>query len=160
MKRIVLFLLLLIFYSCDNSKDWNVYGGSYERTQYVDSDKINPDNISNLSKVWEYSTLDNDDFSQIQTNPLIINGKFYGVSPKLKLFSLNAESGSEIWIFDPFQKDKKYFDNEDSRINVCRGITYFEDKYQNSFIFYAVGSKLFKINLEDGEPDLSFGNTG
>ena len=160
MKRIVLFLLLLMFYSCDNSKDWNVYGGSYERTQYVDSDKINQDNISNLSKVWEYSTLDNDDFSQIQTNPLIVNGKFYGVSPKLKLFSLNAESGSEIWIFDPFQKDKKYFENEDSRINVCRGITLFEDKYQNSFIFYAVGSKLFKINLKDGEPDLSFGNTG
>ena len=160
MKRIVLFLLLLMFYSCDNSKDWNVYGGSYERTQYVDSDKINQDNISNLSKVWEYSTLDNDDFSQIQTNPLIVNGKFYGVSPKLKLFSLNAESGSEIWIFDPFQKDKKYFENEDSRINVCRGITFFEDKYQNSFIFYAVGSKLFKINLKDGEPDLSFGNKG
>ena len=45
-------------------------------------------NISKLVKTWEYRTYDNDKNSEIQTNPLIIGKKFYGVSPKLKLFSM------------------------------------------------------------------------
>ena len=107
-NKTLIFLFLVPLISCKKSIDWNVYGGSYERTQFVNSEKLNLSNISELNKVWEYSTSDNDDYSQIQTNPLIINGKFYGVSPKLKLFSLEAKSGSEVWVFDPFNSDDKF----------------------------------------------------
>ena len=148
-KIFILFYLVPLI-SCEKGVDWSVYGGSYERTQFVNSDKLNIDNISKLNKVWDYSTADSDDFSQIQTNPLIINGKFYGLSPKLKLFSLEAKSGSEIWVFDPFNRYDNFFENDDSRINVSRGITYFKDRFKETFIFYAVGSKLFKDNLKNG----------
>ena len=158
--RIFLFLSYVLLFSCEKNIDWNVYGGSYKRTQFVNSEKLNLNNISNLKKVWEYSSADNDNFSQIQTNPLIINDKFYGVSPKLKLFSLEAKSGSEIWVFDPFNSDYNFFDNDDSRVNVCRGITYFKDNSKQAFIFYAVGSKLFKVNIKNGIADSSFGNNG
>ena len=160
MDKILLIALLFLIFSCNKNKDWNVYGGSYQRTQYIDSDKINKKNISKLVKTWEYRTHDNDKNSEIQTNPLIVDEKFYGVSPKLKLFSLEAKTGSERWIFDPFQSDQKYFDKEDTSINVCRGITYFEDKFKNAFIFYGVGSKLFKVNALNGKPDLNFGDSG
>jgi quinoprotein glucose dehydrogenase len=103
MQKFFVSFLIILCISCNENKDWNVYGGSYERTQYVDSDKINKNNISQLDKVWEYKTFDNDKNSQIQTNPLIIDGKFYGVSPKLKLFSLDAKSGSEIWVLILFR---------------------------------------------------------
>ena len=159
-SRIFLFLCFVLLFSCEKNIDWNVYGGSYKRTQFVNSEKLNLNNISNLKKVWQYSTADNDNFSQIQTNPLIINDKFYGVSPKLKLFSLEAKSGSEIWVFDPFNSDYNFFDNDDSRVNVCRGITYFKDNSKQAFIFYAVGSKLFKVNIKNGIADSSFGNNG
>ena len=132
--RIFLFLCFVLLFSCEKNIDWNVYGGSYKRTQFVNSEKLNLNNISNLTKVWEYSSADNDNFSQIQTNPLIINDKFYGVSPKLKLFSLEAKSGSEIWVFDPFNSDYNFFDNDDSRVNVCRGSTYFKDNSKQAFI--------------------------
>ena len=158
-KIFILFYLVPLI-SCEKGVDWSVYGGSYERTQFVNSDKLNIDNISKLNKVWDYSTADSDDFSQIQTNPLIINGKFYGLSPKLKLFSLEAKSGSEIWVFDPFNRYDNFFENDDSRINVSRGITYFKDRFKETFIFYAVGSKLFKVNLKNGNADSSFGNNG
>ena len=158
--RIFLFLCFVLLFSCEKNIDWNVYGGSYKRTQFVNSEKLNLNNISNLKKVWEYSSADNDNFSQIQTNPLIINDKFYGVSPKLKIYSLEAKSGSEIWVFDPFNSDYNFFDNDDSRVNVCRGITYFKDNSKQAFIFYAVGSKLFKVNIKNGIADSSFGNNG
>ena len=160
MRKIILLTLTIFAFSCNYNKDWNIYGGSHQRTQYIDSEKINKKNISKLVKTWEYRTYDNDKNSEIQTNPLIIGKKFYGVSPKLKLFSLNAKTGVENWIFDPFQNDQKYYDKEDISINVCRGITYYEDNFKNSFIFYGVGSKLFKINSLTGNPDLNFGNKG
>ena len=160
MRKIILLTLTIFTFSCNYNKDWNIYGGSHQRTQYIDSEKINKKNISKLVKTWEYRTYDNDKNSEIQTNPLIIGEKFYGVSPKLKLFSLDAKTGVENWIFDPFQNDQKYFDKEDISINVCRGITYYEDNFKNSFIFYGVGSKFFKINSLTGNPDLNFGNRG
>ena len=160
MRKIILLTLIIFTFSCNYNKDWDIYGGSHQRTQYIDSEKINKKNISKLVKTWEYKTYDNDKNSEIQTNPLIIGKNFYGVSPKLKLFSLDAKTGVENWIFDPFQNDQKYYDKEDISINVCRGITYYEDNFKNSFIFYGVGSKLFKINSLTGNPDLNFGSRG
>ena len=86
-KKIFLLFSVLIF-SCNKNLDWPIYGGSNERTQYVKSDLINKGNISRLNKVWEYKTNDHSANSEIQTNSLIINKNFFGVSPKLKLLSL------------------------------------------------------------------------
>ena len=145
MKKKIFIIFSVLIFSCNQNLDWAFYGGSNERTQYVKSDLINKENIFRLNKVWEYKTNDHSANSEIQTNSLIIDKKFYGVSPKLKLFSLNAETGIENWIFDPFSDSTKFFDS-DINIHVCRGITYYKNLLNNSFIFYGVGSKLFKIN--------------
>ena len=159
MKKKIFILFSALIFSCNQNLDWAFYGGSNERTQYVKSDLINKENISRLNKVWEYKTNDHSENSEIQTNSLIIDKKFFGVSPKLKLFSLNAETGIENWIFDPFSESNKFFDS-DINIHVCRGITYYKNLLNNSFIFYGVGSKLFKINTVSGKPDKEFGNNG
>ena len=159
MKKKIFILFSALIFSCNQNLDWAFYGGSNERTQYVKSDLINKENISRLNKVWEYKTNDHSENSEIQTNSLIIDKKFFGVSPKLKLFSLNAETGIENWIFDPFSDSTKFFDS-DINIHVCRGITYYKNLLNNSFIFYGVGSKLFKINTVSGKPDKEFGNNG
>ena len=36
--------------------------------------------------------------------PIILNGILYGVSPKLKAFALDAKTGKQLWVFDPFEK--------------------------------------------------------
>ncbi|MFX5530457.1 hypothetical protein ABTD83_21680, partial [Acinetobacter baumannii] len=61
--------------------------------------------------------------TQIQVNPIIMNGVFFGVSPKLKLFALDAKNGKKFWEFDPASfsnsevPGKGYFS-----MNVCRGV--------------------------------------
>ena len=57
MNKIPLYIILLLFFSCQKNLDWAVYSGSTERTQYIDSDIINKNNISRLEKIWEYSCL-------------------------------------------------------------------------------------------------------
>ena len=57
MRKTILLTLTIFTFSCNYNKDWNIYGGSHQRTQYIDSEKINKKNISKLVKAWEYRTM-------------------------------------------------------------------------------------------------------
>ena len=50
MKRNLLLISFIIFFSCQKNLDWDVYSGSTERTQYINSDIINKDNIKLMKK--------------------------------------------------------------------------------------------------------------
>ncbi|MFZ4102833.1 MAG: hypothetical protein ACOYKR_12865, partial [Sphingobacterium thalpophilum] len=97
-------ILALFSVSCENTdkkNEWSVYGGSKERNQYSALDLIDTYNVKNLQQAWIYHTKDADPGSQIQANPLVIDGVLYGVSAKLKLFAADAQTGKELWVFNP-----------------------------------------------------------
>ncbi len=138
----IICLVLLTTFSCKqenkNYTSWEVYGGSKENIHYSSLTYIDTNNIQQLKKAWEYSTGDAEKFTQIQVNPIIINNTLYGVSPKLKLFAVEAQTGKPLWTFDPY----KVIDNEVKGVgyfsmNVCRGVTYYEDM-DSKRLFYAV----------------------
>ena len=99
---------IIIFVSCkQNTKQitgWTAYGGSSENTHYSSLTQIDTNNVQHLKIVWEYHTGDVDtaNHSQIQCNPIIIDGVLYGTSPKMKLFAIDAATGKEKWVFNPF----------------------------------------------------------
>lgn len=139
---------------------WEVYGGSKENIRYSSLDQIDTSNVKKLKKVWEFKTQDHDKFTQIQTNPIVIDTILYGVSPKLKLFALHAATGEQKWLFDPFEVGSDsvlgtgYFS-----MNVCRGVTFYSDK-NSKRIFYAAGATLFCIDAQTGLPIADFGTQG
>ena len=132
--------------------DWAVYQGDDERNQYSPLEQITPSNVNKLEVAWEYSSGDAEKHTQIQCNPIIINGIMYASSPKLKVFALNAETGKLLWEFNP---------NSDINfsMNVNRGVVYWEDGDDKRILFTA-GSMLFALNAEDGKPVESFGAKG
>lgn len=155
---------LLIIFSCKqenkNYTSWEVYGGGKENIHFSSLTQIDTHNIHQLKKVWEYSTGDAEKFTQIQVNPIIIKNTLYGVSPKLKLFAVEAKTGKPLWTFDPY----KVIDNEVKGVgyfsmNVCRGVTYYEDK-DSKRLFYAAGANLFCVDATNGKLIESFGNKG
>lgn len=157
-------ILLLSVISCKevkkNYSSWEVYGGGKENIHYSSLTNIDTNNIGKLEKVWEYSTGDAEKYTQIQVNPIIIKETMYGVSPKLKLFAVEASTGKSLWTFDPYKvisnevKGVGYFS-----MNVCRGITYYEDK-DSKRLFYAAGANMFCVNASTGELIKTFGNKG
>ncbi len=154
-----------IFYSCNTNDvkytSWMVYGGNKENNHYSSLQQVDTNNVAQLKIAWQYHTGDADTMTQIQVNPIIINGVLYGVSPKLKLFAVDAASGKQLWVFNPVNyssndvKGFGYF-----LLNVCRGVTYYANGENDKRIFYAAGSKLFCINASSGKPIVSFGNKG
>ncbi len=153
----------LIFFSCtqkpsNDYSGWEVYGGNKEANHYSSLTQIDTNNVSKLEVAWTYHTGDADSMTQIQVNSIIVDSTLYGVSPKLKLFSLDASTGKEKWVFNPMNdsdvKGRGYFG-----MNVCRGVTFYEDKKEQR-IFYSANSQLYCINAKTGTPVRSFGQNG
>ncbi len=152
---------LIIIYSCSSKKnEWQVYGGSKANDHYSGAKEVDTNNVALLQVAWEHHTGDSDSQTQIQVNPLMIDGILYGVTPKLKLFALDAASGKRKWLFNPIDtsqanKGRGYFS-----MNVCRGVTYYSDKGKDARIFYAAGPTLFCIDAATGKPVTQFAEGG
>lgn len=168
MKQHLLFILSVVamIASCTSKKEkpydsWGVYGGNKENNHYSSLTQIDTNNVTRLEVAWEYHTHDSDKMTQIQVNPIMVDGVLYGVSPKLKLFALDAATGQQKWIFDPVTdslgevKGFGYF-----MMNVCRGVAYYTDGKDDKRIFYSASSKLFCIDVNTGKPVPSFGDKG
>src|SRR5215467_12267691 len=70
--------------------DWRVYGGNKENNHYSSLKEIDTSNASSLQIAWEFHTQDSGQMSQIQMNSIVIDGTLFAISPKLKLFALDA----------------------------------------------------------------------
>ncbi|MEO5682308.1 MAG: PQQ-binding-like beta-propeller repeat protein [Chitinophagaceae bacterium] len=140
---------------------WPQYKGSNENIHYSSLTQVDTSNVKQLQVAWEYHAggADTVNGSQIQCNPIIVDGMLYGVSPGLKLFAINAKTGDEKWQFNPFDSlagNKKSFYN----MNNARGVTYWSDGAADKRIFYTAGSDLICINAETGKLQTGFGSNG
>jgi len=96
---IVLTVMLIIACQSDgpsivDDPNWSHYLGDKESSQFKYFDQINSTNAKKLKVAWTYNSgIDTSQQTQIQTNPLVIDGVMYGVSPLLHLFALDAATG-------------------------------------------------------------------
>lgn len=163
----LLAIAFIAFASCTSTTEksyntWSTYGGNNERNHYSSLTQIDTGNVSQLQVAWEFHTHDADSMTQIQTSPVMADGILYGVSPKLKLFALDAATGAQKWIFDPAadSAEVKAFGNYYFMMNVCRGVAYYTDGKNDKRIFYSASSKLYCVDVATGKPIPSFGDKG
>ncbi|AKD56197.1 outer membrane protein assembly factor BamB family protein [Spirosoma radiotolerans] len=133
--------------------DWPEYNGGPDRNHFSPLTQLNSGNVAGLKVAWEYAsggvdTLKND--TQIQCNPLIIDGVLYGVSAGSQAFALDAATGKELW--------KTAFTDDTFAMN-SRGVTYWTDG-REARIFFAYGSLLYALDARTGKPVASFGKGG
>ncbi len=98
LRRIAIVLALS---ACARQADWPVYQGSDAHDHYVTLSQITPENVSKLQVAWTYDTRDAFPGSEMQSNPVIVDGVLYAMSPKQRAFALDAATGKELWSFDP-----------------------------------------------------------
>jgi quinoprotein glucose dehydrogenase len=157
-------VLALLMVSCDlrttESKTselatWKVKGGNPEATQYSSLSQITKENVANLSLAWKYDSHEADTVqnrSQMQCNPIIIDGVLYGTSPTLKAFALDAKTGEEIWKFAGG-------DESDGGLGVNRGVTFWQEG-EDKRILYSLGQYLYALDARTGKKIESFGVNG
>ena len=72
--------------------------------------------------------------------------------PTLKTFALDAKTGKQLWVFNPFEKTS--IDG-----GVSRGLTYWENKDEKR-IFMFVYNKLIALDAKTGKQIMNFGDSG
>jgi len=83
---------------------WKVAHGNSDGNHYSSLNEIDTANVQQLRVAWEFHTGDADTsaHSQIQCNPIIVDGVMYFTSPQLKLFAVDASTGKQKWLYSPF----------------------------------------------------------
>jgi quinoprotein glucose dehydrogenase len=124
-----------------SATDWPVYGGSDDHSHYSTLDQISPANVKRLKVAWTYDTRDAFAGSEMQTNPVVIDGVLYGTSPKLRVFALDGATGKELWSFDP-----NYGAAPTSRIR-HRGVVVTGDR-----VLFNFRNRLYALDRRTGKP--------
>ena len=155
--------IMVSFCGCSRNKKytgWAVTGGGKENLRYSSLKQIDTGNVSKLEIAWIYHSENNDStaFGVMECNPIIIDSTLYGVSPKLKLFAINAATGKEKWKFDPSDSMANKQWHRES-VNMNRGVAYWTDG-NDQRIIYTVGPVVFEVNALTGKLVTSFGKEG
>jgi quinoprotein glucose dehydrogenase len=130
--------------------DWPVYLGDKAASHYSTLTQITPDNVTELEVAWTFNAGDaRDDATQIQCNPLVIDGILYGTTPQTKLFALDAATGRELWRFHTPEPN-----------GVNRGLATWVDEHGARRILFGNGQWLHAIDAATGTLIESFGNAG
>lgn len=135
-------------------KDYPTYGGNNSNNRYSPLTQINAENVNELEIAWTYFANDTINAasgrsSELQCQPIVVNGIMYGTSSTLDLFALNAGTGEQLWKFEP-PKEK---------LNRNRGVMYWENG-DDKRILYTVGPFLYSVDALNGKPVTTFGDNG
>ena len=135
---------------------WAAYGGGPDNIHFSSLKQINRENVGRLSVAWSYDTRDALEGSEMQCNPVVVDGVLYATSPKLRVFALDAETGKELWSFDPNEGRR-------ARRGRNRGVTYWEsgpEAEKQRRIFFGHQHWLYALDAETGRPVKGFGDAG
>ena len=91
--------------SSAGSHDWPAYGGGPAGIRYSDLKQITRTNVHLLEVAWTYDTADG--AGDPQTQPILVDGVLYGVTPRHKAIALNGATGKLLWTFDSGRPDAR-----------------------------------------------------
>ena len=83
----------------DNDSQWSSYGNNYSEQRYSPLDQITPDNIDELELAWFGDLAERG--GSYETTPLVVDGRIYVSSPWSKVYAFDAQSGEQLWKYDP-----------------------------------------------------------
>jgi quinoprotein glucose dehydrogenase len=129
-----------------SSQDWLGYGGNCEGNHFSELAQINRANVTQLQVAWTFDTAEP---GGLQTNPLIVNGVLYGITPTQKIFALDAATGKLLWKFD----------SGVTGTQPDRGLAYWSSG-TTSRILVGVMNFLYALDAATGKPIPDFGDGG
>ncbi|HEY2399517.1 MAG TPA: PQQ-binding-like beta-propeller repeat protein [Steroidobacteraceae bacterium] len=135
--------------------NWAYYGAHPSQDRYSDLTQINKSNVGQLQLAWRF---DMDPTGDSQTNPLVIDGTLYGLTPGLQVVALNAATGELRWKFDAGVRGVEVAPGAHFT-GPSRGLTYL-DQGGHKRLFAGVMNYLYALDPATGRPISSFGEGG
>ena len=163
MLRCPVCLLLLSSVVC--AQEWRFYGGD-SGTRFSPLQQINRKNVARLKRAWTYhmgeanrggNETDRHQVAPFESTPLMVDDVLYFSTPSNRVIALEAESGEEIWEFDPQARhagQRQFFQH--------RGVAYWQSKNGDDrrIVFGTFDGRLMALDAGTGKPCGEFGKDG
>jgi quinoprotein glucose dehydrogenase len=147
----------------DAAQEWPVYAADAGATHYSPLTGITPANVASLDVAWEWKTGE-ENLAQFgtrpgnfQATPLMIDDVLYFSTPYNRVIALNADTGAEIWTFDPKAYELGQPPNGTGLVH--RGVAAWRDAGKLR-IFINSRAKLICLDAATGKPVDTFGDHG
>lgn len=157
-------LLFLLVASGAWAQDSRFYGGDSAGTRFSSLQQINRQNVHALKRAWTYhigevnrgNETDRHAVAPFETTPLVVDGVLYLSTPSNRVIALDAETGAEVWQFDPQagRAKRKFFQH--------RGVAYWQSEAGDDrrILFGTFDGRLICLDAKTGKACLGFGKNG
>ena len=147
MRSLLIAIALVSCAAAEAQTDWPSYGGDSHQTRYSSLKQIDRSNVSKLEVAWQYDTADGT--GDPQTQPIVVHGVLYGVTPRHKIFAVDAATGKELWRFDSGTPQR----------GANRGVVYWESGEERR-ILAGVKDRIYALDARTGKVIATFGVDG
>ncbi|KAA1193287.1 PQQ-binding-like beta-propeller repeat protein [Pseudohalioglobus sediminis] len=150
----LLFSLLSGLAGAGDFAGWQTYGGDEGNTHYSELTQINRENVDQLRLAWRYDSARGAPLpatSELQLNPIVVDGILYGRNPLYNVFALNAATGAPRWTYDPPLSHVG--------LSNMRGLSLWQGE-RDKRLFFTTGHFLMALDAETGKPITAFGDKG
>ena len=144
-----------------HAQEWPHYGNDIGGSKYSPLKQINKQTVTRLKEAWTYHTGDISDGttypvrSAFECTPLVVDGVMYVSTPFCRVVALEAETGKELWSFDPkIDKERPY------GLFANRGVAFWRSGGERRIFIGTLDGRLFALDAATGRPIKSFANDG
>src|SRR5215813_5011797 len=158
-------LMLLVLVGPTSGQEWRYYGGDAGGSRHSSLTQINKENVSKLKRAWAYHTgevdrnanaTDRHNVAPFESTPIVVDGVLYFSTPSNRVIALDAETGAEIWKYDPQagSAQRRYYQH--------RGVSYWQSASgrERRILFGTFDGRLIALDAKLGKPCSSFGKDG
>ncbi|HTZ60587.1 MAG TPA: PQQ-binding-like beta-propeller repeat protein [Acidobacteriaceae bacterium] len=137
----------------DTSRTWRMVGGGPDNIHYSTLNQINRENVHSLQVAWRFDSGDEHPKSEMECNPIVVDGVLYATTPNGDVVALDAATGELHWRFDANEGLKNIGKVRN------RGVTYWSEGNERR-IFVGVRQYLYALDAQTGKPVAEFGKDG
>jgi membrane-bound PQQ-dependent dehydrogenase (glucose/quinate/shikimate family) len=165
MIRFTAALLFLAGIANAAGNEWRWWGGDAGGSRYSTLDQINTGNVHALKPAWIYHTgevptgaisTQRHRIAAFETTPLAIDGVLYFSTPGSRVIALDADTGREIWTFDP------QAGVANRKFDASRGVAWWQDASgaDRRIVYGTNDARLIELDARTGKPCADFGDNG
>ncbi|WP_279245968.1 pyrroloquinoline quinone-dependent dehydrogenase [Candidatus Litorirhabdus singularis] len=156
--------------------EWPAYGATAGGSHFSRANQITPENVAHLELAWEHRSGDIREAgkipgsaqgflpqgyisqSSLQVTPIVVEDRLYYCTPFNRVFALDANSGEELWVFDP------EIDHYADLLSNCRGVSSWQSGKQgfceHRILLGTLDARLIALDAATGRRCEDFGDTG
>ncbi|MGA7708387.1 MAG: hypothetical protein WCD77_11415 [Acidobacteriaceae bacterium] len=151
-----------------SSDEWHAYGHDAGGERFSALKQINRANLGQLQRAWTYkvAAFPGSGVAAFESTPLMVNDVLYFAVPTGQAMAVDAETGKQLWVFNPFSGV-----SQPPNPVPNRGVAYWQGSVTGAhgglgknvggrILYVSANARLYALDSATGKPCMDFGIGG